>query len=230
MTHCLKFFSIRLSSYPQYCFPQITTLRLVPGCGPIHRISPQFIPLPLLPFLDPYIGLRPPYFNSVNVAAALYTEILYEVYMIWLNSKSQNCTLDTGYKKLSTRIVLHFMGLCVYACVRRNSILFMHSVINIVTAWFRIFFGLLTVIHQVTKFCVGLDLRVPSPWSGKPASSTISWASWMKFTPVKSVSLQSVLVVSFTSNRCCGFCSRLYMQWMDWSGLWWRASDFNLLC
>jgi hypothetical protein len=46
----------------------------------------------------------------------------------------------------------------------------MHSVINTVTAWFRIFFELLTVIHQVTEFCVGLVLRVSSPWSEKPTA------------------------------------------------------------
>jgi hypothetical protein len=142
----------------------ITTVRLLPGCGTIHCIAARFIPLPLLPFFDLYIGQHPPCSFIVIVAAALYTEILYEVLMIWLNSK-----LHIRYR-LSTRIVLRFVGLCVHACTYRNSIPFMHAVINRVTAWFRIFLGLPTVIHLVAKFCAGLDLRGPSLSSGKPTA------------------------------------------------------------
>jgi hypothetical protein len=88
--------------------------------------------------------------------------------------KLQKPELHIGYRLQisSTRIVLHFMGLCVHACMHtcRNLILFMHSIINRVTAWFRIFLGLPSVIHQVAKFCAGLDLRDPSLWSGKPTA------------------------------------------------------------
>jgi len=69
----------------------------------------------------------------------------------------------------------------------------MHSITNRLTAWFRIFLGLPTIIHQVAKFYAGLDLRGLSLWSGKPTAGPYPEAADTYEISVFTVSFSSIL-------------------------------------